>query len=98
MPSLQQAYLNKLSFNHTHLLTLNNIGRYRGSQELYIVQAPEMIQSLRNVALIESSESSNRIEGITASKGRIKDIVVKRGNPRPENRSVLEYMRIRGQI
>lgn len=88
MPSLDQTYLSGLNFSHTHLSTLNGIGRYRGSQELYIVQAPEMIQALRNVALIESSESSNRIEGITAPKGRIKDIVVKRIDPR--NRSEQE--------
>lgn len=88
MPSLKQTYLGKLSFNHTHLSTLNSIGSYKGSQELYIIQAPEMIQALRDVALIESSESSNRIEGITAPKGRIKDIVVKQVNPR--NRSEQE--------
>ncbi len=88
MHSLDQAYLNKLKFSHTHLSILNSIGQYRGNQELHIVQAPEMIQSLRNLALIESSESSNRIEGITAPKGRIKDIVVKQATPR--NRSEQE--------
>lgn len=44
-----------------------------------------MLESLRTVAIIESSESSNRLEGIVAPKHRIEALV--RQNTMPANRS-----------
>ncbi len=88
MPSLHRTYLHGLTFNQGHLSILNSLGRYKGNQELYIIQAPEILHSLRSVALVESSESSNRIEGIIAPKGRIRDIVIKQA--KPQNRSEQE--------
>ena len=41
-----------------------------------------MLASLRQVALVESSESSNRLEGITADPGRLEDLVLQKNEPR----------------
>lgn len=40
------------------------LGRYQGRQELYQHQAPQMLETLRQIAIVESTEASNRIEGI----------------------------------
>ena len=38
------------------------LNRYQGRQELYIHQAPQVLESLRKIAIVESTEASNRIE------------------------------------
>lgn len=88
MPSLNEDILNFLFFNSEQLSTLRTIGEYQGKQELYFKQFPEILKGLQQVSIIESSESSNRLEGITAPHQRIADIVVK--NTAPEDRSEQE--------
>jgi Fic family protein len=86
--SLSTAYLSKLKFNETALSFLTTIGQYKGKQELFFRQTPEILNTLKSVAIIESSESSNRLEGITAPYKRIEKIVIK--NTEPKNRSEQE--------
>src|SRR5690606_35549138 len=57
------------------------LGHYRGRQELFQRQTPEVLLALRHGALIESAESSNRIEGVTASPDRIEALVGKGSMP-----------------
>jgi Fic family protein len=64
------------------------LGEYRGKQELFRRQAPELLASLKQAAIIESSESSNRLEGVTAPRDRIKALVLK--STTPQNRSEQE--------
>ena len=40
-----------------------------------------MLQGLRNLALVESSESSNRIEGVVAAHGRVEAVVLRNSTP-----------------
>ena len=65
MKSFSQPYLEKLVVPHPLLAMIRRLGEHKGRQELYHRQAPEMLENLRRVALIESTESSNRIEGVT---------------------------------
>ena len=55
---------------------------YRGKQGLFYRQAPEVLKGLREVAVIESSESSNRLEGVTVAANRLKALVVQGTAPR----------------
>jgi hypothetical protein len=55
------------------LAQLTAIYQFRGKQELYQSQAPEVLASLQRSAIIESSESSNRIEGIVATPARVRE-------------------------
>jgi hypothetical protein len=57
------------------LAQLTAIYLFRGKQELYERQAPKVLASLQRSAIIESLESSNRIEGIVASPARVREIV-----------------------
>ena len=51
------------------------LGRYQGRQELFAHQAPQVLESLRRVAIIESAESSNRIEGIVVPPHRLQALM-----------------------
>ena len=67
---------------------LNDIAEAKGKQELFTHQAPQMLKTLREMALIQSTESSNRIEGITVATDRLRPLVL--GNARPKDRSEQE--------
>ena len=82
MPSLASDYLSRLRFRTTELGTIHRLGEVRGRQDLFVRQFPEQLETLRTHALIESAESSNRIEGVVAAPGRIADLVIKRTEPR----------------
>lgn len=81
MPSLQTSYITKLSFSPLQAATLRSIGAFQGQQALFSQQIPETLETLRHVALVESTESSNRIEGIVASRERIQDVVLHSHEP-----------------
>lgn len=57
----------------------------RGKQELWTRQQPEVLEVLRQQAVIQSVESSNRIEGVTVARERLQPIVI--GKARPRDRS-----------
>lgn len=57
----------------------------RGKQELWLRQKPEVLAALREQAIIQSAESSNRIEGVTVPPNRLKAVVL--GSVKPRDRS-----------
>ena len=81
MPSLASAFLNRIRLTPDDAATLAGLGSFLGRQELFRRQTPELLKGLRNVALIESSESSNRIEGVLASHARIEALVLRHSAP-----------------
>ncbi len=88
MHSLKNKYLGSLKFTSEQVSTLKQIGECRGKQELFTLQTPEVLESLQHIAVIESSESSNRLEGITAPHKRVEELVLKTAEP--QNRSEQE--------
>jgi len=67
---------------------LNDIAEARGKQELFIRQSPQVLKALRDAAIIQSAESSNRIEGVTVDPDRLRPLVL--GNTKPRDRSEQE--------
>jgi Fic family protein len=63
---------------------LSDIAESKGHQELYTRQSPQILEALRQAALIQSVESSNRIEGVTVEPDRLVPLV--RGTARPRDR------------
>lgn len=82
MPSLNTAYLSALRFSSSELSTIHRLGEARGRQDLFVQQFPEQLATLRTHAVVESTESSNRIEGVVAAPGRVADLVVHAAEPR----------------
>lgn len=78
---------------------LTRIYEFKGKGQLYQVRAPEVLAALHKSAVIESTESSNRIEGVVASPERVREIVG--GGAPPATRSEAEiagYRDVLGQI
>jgi Fic family protein len=72
---------------------MTDIAEAKGKQELYTKQSPQLLKVLREQALIQSVESSNRIEGVTVEPERLRPLVV--GNARPRDRSEVEIQNYR---
>ncbi len=68
--------------------SLTRIAEARGRADLYRQQNPSGLETLRQVALIQSAEASNAIENIHAPLPRIEAIVAEK--TMPENRSEQE--------
>lgn len=88
MHSLTPAFLEALTFRPEEVSTLRRLGEFRGRQALHTRQRPEVLEVLRQVASVESVESSNRLEGITAAHARIEGLV--RRDATPQDRSEQE--------
>jgi len=84
MKSLEKKYLEKLNFPAEIISNVTVIGEYKGKEELYSRQSRDTLEKLLENAIIQSSESSNRIEGISAPPKRVKGIV--KENLPPRNR------------
>ena len=56
-----------------------------GRQELWMRQRPEVLDALREQAMVQSVESSNRIEGVSIAAERLRPVVL--GKARPRDRS-----------
>lgn len=88
MHSLTPKYLAQLRFDAKQLATLRALGAHHGQQRLYVAQSPETLHDLRQVAVVESTESSNRLEGVIVAPSRLKSLVLK--NAAPKSRSEQE--------
>ena len=54
---------------------LSDLGEYKGMQELFIRQASQKLKTLTEFAIVESTISSNRIEGVEIDQSRIQTVV-----------------------
>ncbi len=81
MQSLTAQFLGALAFNAEQLKSIRSIGDARGRQALWYQQVPEVLKDLRTVAVIESTESSSRIEGVTVAPERLAPLVLKNSDP-----------------
>lgn len=78
---------------------ISALHEYKGRQELYIETQPEILERLMEVARIQSTEASNKIEGIYTSDTRLKEIVQKKSEPRNRNeKEIAGYREVLGMI
>jgi Fic family protein len=82
MLSFEEGFIESQLLNQRLLQTIRLLGEYKGKQELFKQQAPQVLGTLRQAAVIQSTESSNRIEGITVPLERIKKLVTEKITPR----------------
>lgn len=57
------------------------IHEYRGKQTLYITSKQDVLRSLLEIAVIQSTDASNRMEGIYTSDARLKELVQQKVEP-----------------
>lgn len=89
MQSFVPGYIESQNIDQALLRTIHQLGEYRGKEALYRQQSPQALDTLLQNAIIESTESSNRIEGVTVeSPARLKALALTKTKPR--NRSEQE--------
>jgi len=83
--TFRDGRIGRLALPPTSVWLLGDIAESKGRQGLLVRQAPKLVESLRQNALIQSVESSNRIEGVTVPNERLQPLVL--GHARPRDRS-----------
>ena len=66
------------------------IHEYKGRQELYLKQKPAVLDKLIDIAKVQSTEASNKIEGIVTTNTRVQQLCQEKTTPR--NRDEEEIM------
>jgi Fic family protein len=82
MKSFSDDFLSGISFTNNLLRTINRLGEFKGRQELFKKQAPEILENLLQVAIIQSTESSSRLEQVTADPARFKQLMAMKVVPK----------------
>ena len=82
MNSFRPGFIEAQPISQALLQTIRAIGEYKGQERLYEQQSPQVLEALRDEAVIESTESSNRLEGITAPRERLVQLAENRAAPR----------------
>ena len=82
-------------FDYSKLLNLNipanmydlisKIYEYKGKQELYVANFSDVLEKMVEVAKIQSTKSSNAIEGISTNDSRLEELMKKKSEPRNRN-------------
>ena len=65
--------------------TIAKIHEYKGKQELYVKNYPDVLDKMIDVAKIQSTKSSNAIEGIYTNDARLNELMNKKADPRNRN-------------
>ena len=85
MREFDYSKLKDRTWNNEILIKVANIHEAKGRQELYLVQKPEELNRLVEIAKIQSTEASNAIEGIRTTDSRLKQLVSEKTIPRNRN-------------
>ena len=85
MRGFDYGKLKDRTWNNEILIKVANIHEAKGRQELYLVQKPEELNRLVEIAKIQSTEASNAIEGIRTTDSRLKQLVSEKTIPRNRN-------------
>ena len=82
-------------FNYSKLISLNipanmydlisKIYEYKGKQELYVANFSDVLNKMIEVAKIQSTKSSNAIEGISTNDTRLEELMNKKSEPKNRN-------------
>lgn len=82
-------------FDYKKLLNLNipakmydliaKIYEHKGKQELYVANFTDVLEKMIEVAKIQSTKSSNAIEGISTNDTRLEELMNKKSEPRNRN-------------
>lgn len=90
MRNFDYLILTKKSWDTDILNLVAKIHEFKGRQELFIRQKPAELKRLVDIARIQSTEASNRIEGIVTTDARMKKLFAEKTTPR--NRDESEIM------
>ena len=85
-------HLSEYRFTASQLARFRRLGEFLGRQPFVIRQQPEVLDTLRQVATLESVEYGNSLENILASRDIIRKLVLQEIRPRtPVERQIAGY-------
>ena len=90
MRSFDYSKLKNYQWDSEVLGLVAQIHEFKGRQELYLKQKPAALEKLVEIAKIQSTEASNKIEGIVTTSTRIQQLCMDKTTPR--NRDEEEIM------
>jgi len=90
MGSFSKEYLENLTFHPSTTWFLTLCSEARGMQKMWNSVKPEVLKKLKESAIIQSTESSNRIEGVEVERGRLLPLAT--GKSKPRDRSEEEIV------
>lgn len=64
------------------MAAMGDMREHRGKQELYETTRPDVLESLVEVAKIQSTDTSNKIENISTSNKRLRDLMADKVEPK----------------
>ena len=82
MRSFDYSVFSHRSWDTETVNLTNLIHEYKGRQELYLRQKPAELDKLVEIAKVQSTESSNRMEGIVTTSSRINALMQEKTAPR----------------
>ncbi len=85
MRDFQYTTFGAYKWDNEVLSLVAEIHKHAGKQEFYIKQRPYELDRLVEIAKIQSTESSNEIEGIITTSTRLKQLVEEKTTPRNRN-------------
>lgn len=90
MRSFHYLELAQQKWDSEILMYIAKIHEYKGRQELYVRQKPVELERLIEIARIQSTEASNKIEGIVTTSTRMKQLMTDK--TAPHNRDEKEIL------
>ncbi len=90
MREFDYSKLKNKTWDNEILSLIAQIREYKGRQSLYLEQKPMELNRLVEMAKIQSTEASNKIEGIITTSSRMKELY--QSNTAPRNRDEEEIM------
>ena len=82
MRTFNYSKINEQKWDSELLGLIAAIYKEAGKQEMYLKQRPEELEKLVEIAKVQSTESSNAIEGIVTTNTRIRQIVEDKTTPK----------------
>ena len=82
MRDFNYSKLRNIKWDNEVLGLVAQIHEYKGKQALFLKQKPATLEKLVEIAKIQSTESSNKIEGIVTTATRIKQLCDQKTTPR----------------
>ena len=99
MRGFDYSKLSNMKWDNEILLLCSKIHECKGRQDLFVRQKPAQLERLIEVAKIQSTESSNRIEGIVTTSTRIKKLVEEKTAPKNrDEKEILGYRNVLNTI
>lgn len=96
MRRFEYGRIRSLSWDMDILSLIGGIYRANGKEEVLLSQSPAVLESLVELAKVQSTEASNAIEGIVTTSTRLRQLVADKTTPR--NRDEQEIMGYRDAL